>query len=136
MILNIIFPFLRRICNVVARLLLDSAHATFNLTQNHLGDIPRGATQLRGDERGIEIRNAFKREWRFQRAWIKTSAGKNSVDDALRHGGDEPIEDLAMIHPDQSAPVRDERHHVRIIADVVHHAIQGDLAKLFHEIAV
>ena len=62
MTLNIIFPFLRRICNVVARLLLDGAHAPLNLAQNHLGDIPRGTTQLRGDERRIKIRDAFKRE--------------------------------------------------------------------------
>jgi len=135
MTLNIIVPFFRRFCNVVARQLFDGAHAPLDLAQNHLGDIPRGTTQLRGDQRGIEIRNAFKRERRFQRAWIKTSAGKNRVNDALRHGGDESIKYLTMIHADQPAPVRNERHHVRIIADVVHRDIQGDLTKLLHEIA-
>ncbi|MPN59841.1 hypothetical protein SDC9_207563 [bioreactor metagenome] len=40
-----------------------------------------------------------------------------------------------MIHADQPAPVRNERHHVRIIANVVHHDIQGNLTKLLHEIA-
>ena len=40
-----------------------------------------------------------------------------------------------MIHADQPASVRNERHHARIFADVVHRDIQGDLAKLLHEIA-
>ncbi len=39
-----------------------------------------------------------------------------------------------MIHTDQPASVRNERHHVRIIADVVHRDIQGNLTKLLHKI--